>query len=232
MKNYHDKTFPNESAEYRNARNELLEAEINLRRQAEEVNELRRKLPGGGKLKEDYVFEEKDSSGKIKKTKLSELFDTGKNSLIIYSFMFAPADEKPCTSCNSIIDGINGMVFHAEQRVNIAIVAKAPIEKFTQWAELRGWKNVHMLSSLHNSYNKDYFGENDKGDQLPILNVFRKTDDGIFHFYATELLFAPSDKGQDSRHVDSIWPIWNLFDFISEGRGTDWRPKYNYGHKK
>ena len=74
MNKYHDKTFPNESSEYREARNRLLEAEINLRRQTEEVADLRRNLPLGGVLKEDYVFDELDLEGKIKKTKLSELF--------------------------------------------------------------------------------------------------------------------------------------------------------------
>ena len=95
MKSYHDKRFPNETESYREARNQLLEAEINLRRQTEEVAAMRRKLPSGGKLKEDYVFEELDDSGNIKQTKLSDLFEAGKESLIIYSFMFGPQNEKP-----------------------------------------------------------------------------------------------------------------------------------------
>ena len=75
--NYHDKRFPNESEAYRNVRNEMLEAEINLRRQTEAVAALRRKLPNGGELKEDYVFEEMDANGNIKQTKFSELFASG-----------------------------------------------------------------------------------------------------------------------------------------------------------
>lgn len=232
MKTYHDKKFPNESEAYREARNELLEAEINLRRQTEEVAAMRRTLPNGGKLKEDYVFEEIDADGNIKQTKLSDLFEPGKDSLIIYSFMFGPQNEKPCVMCNSIIDGINGMVFHAEQRVNIAVVAKTSIEKLKQWADSRGWKNVRLLSSAKNNYNRDYFGEDEKLNQWPALNVFGKTDEEIFHFYATELLFAPFEKGQDGRHVDSIWPLWNLFDLIPEGRGTNWHPRHDYKNKK
>jgi predicted dithiol-disulfide oxidoreductase (DUF899 family) len=49
--------FPNESAEYRTARNELLNAEIALRRQTEAVAAMRRALPIGGEIKEDYAFE-------------------------------------------------------------------------------------------------------------------------------------------------------------------------------
>lgn len=228
MASYHHKRFPNESETYRESRNELLEAEINLRRQTEKVAGLRRKLPVGGKVKEDYIFEEIDPSGNSKQLKLSELFEPGKDSLILYSFMFSDKNEKPCTSCNSIADGLNGMVFHAEQRVNIAIVSKTSVKRFTDWAESRGWKNLHLLSSSGNNYNADYFGEDEKGNQLPVLNVFHKTDEGIYHTYATELLFADSDEGENTRHVDSIWPMWNLFDFIPEGRGTNWFPKHQY----
>lgn len=228
MRNYHDKCFPNENPEYRNARNKLLEAEIELRRKTEEVAEIRRNLPLGGLIKEDYVFEELDNIGKVKQTKLSELFFDGKNSLLIYSFMYGVDDKSPCVMCNSIIDGLDGMIFHAEQRLNFALVTKSPIDKMKKWADSRGWHNTRLLSSNKNSYNIDYFGENEKGFQLPMLNVFKKTPEGIFHFYGTELLYVKSDEGQNSRHVDSIWPLWNLFDLIPEGRGTDWYPKHNY----
>ena len=40
------------------ARDELLEAEIKLRRQVEEVAAHRRRLPLGGEVKEDYEFDE------------------------------------------------------------------------------------------------------------------------------------------------------------------------------
>jgi len=61
-----------------------------------------------------------------------------------------------------------------------------------------------------------------------MLNVFQKTAKGITHFYGTELLYTSAIEGQNSRHVDSIWPLWNLFDLIPEGRGTDWYPRHNY----
>ena len=50
--------FPGESADYRAARDALLAAERDLRQQVEQVAELRRKLPLGGELPEDYAFEE------------------------------------------------------------------------------------------------------------------------------------------------------------------------------
>lgn len=226
--NYHDKHFPNETEEYRSSRNELLEAEINLRRQTEAVAALRRNLPNGGKLKEDYVFEELDNNGNIKQTKFSDLFEPGKNTLIIYSFMFSPQNEKPCPSCSSIIDGLSGMVHHVQQRINMVAVTRNSAEKMQQWIDKKGWHGMRFLSSLHNNYNKDYLAEGSEKDQWPNLNVFRKTDDSIYHFYATELLFAPADEGQNKRHVDIIWPLWNLLDYTPEGRGETWQPKHEY----
>jgi predicted dithiol-disulfide oxidoreductase (DUF899 family) len=223
--------FPNESSEYRASRDQLLQAEIGLRRQLEDVAALRRTLPLGGKVKEDYVFEEGDPDGHGTKrpVRLSELFRSGKDTLILYSYMFGPAMRQPCTSCTSILDGLNGTAPHATDRINFAVVAKSPIERILDVARERGWRNHHLLSSAGNSYNIDYHGEDDKGNQLPALNVFVRRPDGIYHTYCTELLFAPSEPGQDGRHVDLIWPLWNLFDYTPEGRGTDWYPKLAYG---
>jgi len=229
MKNYHDKQFPGESNEYREKRNKLLEEEMELRRKIEEVAALRRKLPFSGKLKEDYVFEEMDyKSGAVKKTRFSELFAPGRNTLVIYSFMYGPNDKKPCVMCNSIMDGISGMVIHINDRMNFVMVARSPINKVMDWAKSRNWNKLRILSSEKNSYNIDYFAEDEKGHQLPMLNVFRKEPDGIYHFYGTELLYAPTEPGQDGRHVDMIWPLWNVFDFTPDGRGTNWYPKLAY----
>jgi predicted dithiol-disulfide oxidoreductase (DUF899 family) len=227
MKKMHDTVFPNESAKYRTARSALLKAEIRLRRELERVAALRRKLPPGGRLKADYIFDEMPGGSNVTKTKFSDLFDVGKNTLIVYSFMFPNATGKPCPACTSIQDGLNGSVPHIRDRVNYVVIAKAPIDEMMQWAGKRGWKNLRILSSEKNSYNKDYLSENEKGEQIPILNVFRKTPKGIFHFYGTELFFAKSERGQDPRHVDLIWPIWNMFDLTPEGRGG-WFPKYSY----
>lgn len=232
METIHDKQFPNESDAYRSKRNDLLQAEIELRRQIEEVARQRRKLPLGGKIRKNYLFEEGGTNLKdketVKEVRFSDLFEDGKDSLFIYSFMYAPDSEVPCTSCNSILDGLNGQAPHISARTNFAVVSKAPIKKLREWARKRGWHNLRLLSSYKNSYNSDYFAESPEGAQWPAANVFRKTDDGIFHFYNTELLYAPAEEGQNGRHVDMIWPLWNVFDMTPEGRGMDWYPKFNY----
>jgi len=210
-----------------------MEAEPKLRRQIEDVAALRRRLPKGGKIKENYVFEEgaADFSDRttVKQTRFSELFHPGKNSLVVYRFMYAPDWEKPCPSCSSILDRLNGIAPHVTpQRVNFAVTAKAPIQSVRDWARGRDWKNLRLLSSGKSSYNSDYGAETAESGQIPALNVFQKSADGIHHFYNTELLYAPMEPGQNPRHVDSLWPLWNMFDLTPEGRGTDWYPKHSY----
>lgn len=229
MSQIHNITFPGETASYRSKRNELLKAEMELRAQTEKVAALRRTLPNGGELKEDYVFEEMHSdSGEPKAVKFSELFEDGKDSLLVYNFMFHPEHEKPCTSCNSILDGLNGQAPHIMNKINFVAVAKAPIGKFHDWAKSREWNNLRLLSSFNNSFNTDYYAESPEGNQWPLAHVFRKTEDGIYHFHSSELFFAPSEEGQNMRHVDTMWPLWNIFDLTPEGRGTDWYPKHSY----
>src|SRR5437868_3668300 len=83
--------------------------------------------PLGGPIAEDYLFEEgaadlNDSAG-TRKTRLSELFSSDKDTLVIYSYMFGPQMSAPCVSCTSILDGLNGAAPHIRQRVNFAVVA-------------------------------------------------------------------------------------------------------------
>jgi hypothetical protein len=121
-----------------------------------------------------------------------------------------------------------GHAEHIMQRVNLAVVAKAPLARILAHAEKRGWRRLRLLSSARNTCNRDYFGETPDGAQMPMLNVFRRNGNVIRHFWGSELLYAPTDPGQDPRHTDSIDPLWNLFDFTPEGRGTAWYPDLSY----
>jgi predicted dithiol-disulfide oxidoreductase (DUF899 family) len=114
-KKIHPNRFPGESARYRTARNRLLAAETGLRRQVEQVARMRRKLPLGGEVLGDYVFDE--SGGQVK---LSELFRDNLDTLLIYSYMFGPQMQKPCPMCTSFLDSVEGAATHLAQRANLA----------------------------------------------------------------------------------------------------------------
>jgi len=219
----HNTRFPGESAAYRTARDELLAAEIELRRKIEDVAALRRKLPPGGAVPEDYVFD-----GPAGKVRLSELFQKPDASLVIYSYMYGPEMAQPCPMCTCMLDGLDGQAPHIQQRINLAVVAKSPLPRILAFTGPRGWRHLPLYSSAGNSYNRDYHGEDEKGAQNSCLNVFVRRDGVTRHIFATEMAFASSDSGMHPRHVDAIWPVWNVFDFTPEGRGTDWYPKLAY----
>jgi predicted dithiol-disulfide oxidoreductase (DUF899 family) len=239
-------TFPGESAEYRAARDLLLAQEIELRRATEAVAAARRDLPPGGAAPEDYVFQGAGADGTPADVRLSELFSPGKDSLVIYNFMFPrdPGDERPgspagqtkllklkespCPSCVALLDQLDGAAEHASQQINLAVVAKSPLPRVLAFAAERGWRQLRLLSSLGNTYNRDYLGETAEGDQRPMLNVFRREGETIRHFWASELFYAPTEPGQDPRHVSTLEPVWNLFDLTPDGRPSDWDEQLSY----
>lgn len=232
MSAIHDLRFPNETGEYRAARDELLRAEMELRRRIEEVASLRRQLPPGGAPKEDYAFEERDpggsgGSGETRETRLSELFEDGKDTLVVYSLMYPP-DGRPCPACTAFLDSLNANAPHLGEAINLAVVAKSPWPRIAKWATSRGWGELRLLSSQGNSYNTDYHAEAEDGSQWPIINVFQKTPDGVRHRYCSELFYAPTEEGQHPRHVDSMWPLWNVLDLTPGGRPADWFPTRSY----
>jgi len=239
-------SFPGESAEYRAARDRLLQQEIELRRAMEDVAAARRRLPAGGVVSEDYVFRGRGADGAPTDMRLSELFAPGKDSLVIYSMMFPrdPEDDRPgpssgrtallpllegpCPSCTALLDQLDGAAEHVAQRVAFVAVGKATLGHILGFAADRGWRRLRLLSSLGSNYNRDYQGETTDGHQRPMLNVFHRDHETIRHFWGSELLYAPTEPGQDTRHVGTIEPLWNLFDLTPAGRGTDWDEQLSY----
>jgi predicted dithiol-disulfide oxidoreductase (DUF899 family) len=242
-----DTTFPGESAEYRAARDRLLEQEIELRRATEAVAAARRELPVGGEIPEDYVFSRAGDDGAPTDVRLSELFAPGKDSLVIYSFMFPrdPSDDRPgpkagetallplvdgpCPSCTALLDQLEGAAEHASQRVNLVAAAKSPLPRITRFASERGWRNLRLVSTLGTTFNRDYHAETAEGWQRPMLTVFHRDGATIRHFWSSELFYAPTEPGQEPRHVGTLEPLWNVFDFTREGRPTDWDEQLSYG---
>ena len=212
----------------------------------ENVAASRRALPPGGPVPEDYIFQGAGDDGTPADVRLSELFGPGKNSLVIYSFMFPrdPADrspgpasgqtarldlaQSPCPGCTALLDQLDGAAEHAGQQINFVVVAKTTLPRLLTFARERGWRRLRLLSAAANTYNRDYHGETAEGFQRPMLNVFHRDGDTIRHFWASELLYAAADADQDPRHVGTIEPLWNLFDLTPEGRPADWYEQLSY----
>jgi predicted dithiol-disulfide oxidoreductase (DUF899 family) len=202
--------YPNESKAYRDARDALLKDEQELIDKTKAVAAKRRKLPDGGQLKEDYVFQWANEDKVGQRVKLSELFG-GKDTLLLYSFMFGPNWDKPCPSCTSLMDGFDRTWYSVAQDAAFAAIAKAPAEKISAWAKERGWSQIPLLSGYESPFQADYKCQDPAKDdmQWPVMHAFRKRNGKIFHFWGTETM---------SNHVDTVWPYWNLLDFTPEGR--------------
>jgi predicted dithiol-disulfide oxidoreductase (DUF899 family) len=201
--------YPNETQEYRDARDALLKEEKELVAKTKAVAEKRRTLPRGGALKEDYTFQRASGDTIGQPVKFSELFG-GKDTLILYSFMFGPNWDKPCPSCTSLMDGFDRAWYSVSQDASFAAIAKAPAEKIAAWARERGWSQIPLVSGAQSSFQADYKCQGDNDDrQWPVMLVFKKENGRIFLSWSTEGM---------SNHVDTVWPYWNLLDFTPEGR--------------
>ncbi|MDB5809629.1 MAG: hypothetical protein JWN94_1751 [Betaproteobacteria bacterium] len=204
-----DIRYPNESREYREAREALLKDEQELVDKTKAVAAKRRLLPPGGELKEDYVFQWANDGKVGERVKFSTLFGD-KNTLLIYSFMYGPNWDKPCPSCTSLVDGFDRSSYQVNSDAAFVAIAKAPPAKINAWAKQRGWSQIPLLSGADSPFQADYKCQAGSDDmQLPVMHVFKKQDGRIVHFWATELA---------GNHVDTVWPYWNLMDFTPEGR--------------
>jgi predicted dithiol-disulfide oxidoreductase (DUF899 family) len=88
-----------ESAEYRQKREKLHEAEIELMQQRGRVAEMRRALPAGAVVNEDYAFQEGPTDltagdQPARKVRLPELCTAPNRSLVIYHFIVREAADE------------------------------------------------------------------------------------------------------------------------------------------
>jgi predicted dithiol-disulfide oxidoreductase (DUF899 family) len=207
--------FPNETPEYRAARDALLREEIELRRHLERVAAQRRALPLGGEVK-DYLFQRE--AGPVR---MSELFEDGKDTLLTYCWMFGPERKTSCSSCQGFLDSLDGAARHVRHRMNLAVVSRSPVERMEAFGQERGWRFLPMVSSGANTFNADYFALVADGVENPMIHVFRKIGGTVRHAWGSEMFYAPSDPGQHPRHNGTVDLIWNLLDLSPHGRGDD-----------
>jgi predicted dithiol-disulfide oxidoreductase (DUF899 family) len=209
VKSMSELRYPNESRAYREARDALLQEEQELVDKVKAVAAHRRRLPLGGELKEEYVFQWA-TDGKVgQRVKFSELFGD-KPTLLLYSFMFGPGWDNPCPSCTSLVDGFDRTSYQVTRHAAFVCIAKAPADRINTWARRRGWSQIALVSGFESPYQADYRCQGDSDDmQWPVMHVFRKREGKIFHFWGTEVTM---------NHMDTVWPYWNLMDFTPEGR--------------
>jgi predicted dithiol-disulfide oxidoreductase (DUF899 family) len=222
-------TFPAESDAYRVARTALFDKEIALRRAIEDVAQARRALPPGGPVPENYAFHECDEARVSRTVPFTDLFGDH-DTLVVYSYMFGP-DADPCPMCTPLLDGLNGVEDHVRQRLSLVVVAESSPERLWEWRRRRGWQRLRLVSSAGTTYNRDYHGRTSEGHDTTMLNVFHRSSEGIRHFWGTEIAHGPEEPGQHHRRLDTVNPVFNLFDMTPEGRG-DFTTSLDYADQR
>ena len=218
---------PNESAEYRRLRAQLLDAEIELKEGRERVAELRRKLPIDTPVNE-YCFVEGPldltSRDETREKKgLAELFANPHVPLVLMQFMFGGAQEKPCPMCTMWADGYDALAPHIRQRANLAVLVAGEVEPFRAYARERGWSRLRILSASESSVKRDLGFEDADGAQHPGVSVFVQRDGTLLHSVSVCALMAD----EEFRGMDLLCPTWHFFDLLPDGRG-DWFPSTRY----
>ena len=214
--------LPNESAEYRKARNALLAEEIELRRHIERFAAQRRALPPGGEIPCDFEFFSERGAAHF-----SDLF-RDKSTLLVYSMMFGPRRKAPCPMCTSFLASWNGTAVNLRERVAMVVTARSPIERLLEYKKQRGFANLAFVSDMSGEYTRAYVSSED--EDVPGFGVFTRRDGAIRHFYSGEMSAGMADPGQDPRGAPDLDPLWLMLDLTPEGRGTDWYPKLAYEH--
>ncbi|HZZ88533.1 MAG TPA: DUF899 family protein [Caulobacteraceae bacterium] len=212
--------MPGESADYRAARQVLLAQEFELRRQIERVAALRRALPPGGAVTGDYRFETEDGP-----RDLASLFG-GKDTLVVYNYMFGPERQRPCPMCTSTLDAWDGNADSLAQRVSLVVVARSPLQRLLAVKRERGWKHLRLAGALGDAFTRDYGASPDGGLDEGGPVVFTRRGGAIRHFWSQEMV--ASDPGQDPRGAPDLAPLWTVLDMTPEGRGADFYPKLEY----
>lgn len=212
------------SAEWIDARKQLLLKEKEFTRLRDQLSQQRRGLPWEAVTK-PYVF-----VGPNGKEDLPALFD-GRSQLIVYHFMFEPSWDAGCPHCSHWADNFNGIIVHLNQRdVTMIAVSRAPYSKLTAYKKRMGW-SFKWVSSSETDFNFDYrvsftleelaakqalynYTRQDPGvAEREGVSVFYKDPSGrVFHTYSTY-----------ARGIDPLSADYQYLDLVPKGRDEDGR---------
>ena len=239
--------LPGESAEYRAARDRLLEREIELRRAMEAVAAARRELPPGGRVKTDYVFQGAGADGAPIDVRLSELFEPGKDSLVIYSFMFPrdPGDQTPgprerrdgaAAARRRAVPVVHSAAGPARRRGRACQPAPQPCGRREGAAAARsgvrpraGMASAAAAVLRRQQLQRGLLRRNARRDtaaDADRVSPRRRRDPSLLELGA--VLRAPRIRGRSPATSAPLEPLWNLFDLTPEGRPADWAEQFSY----
>jgi predicted dithiol-disulfide oxidoreductase (DUF899 family) len=201
------------------ARLDLLAAEKDLMRRADDVARLRQRLPWVP-VDKAYVFEGPDG-----RQTLADLFYT-RHQLLVQHFMLKPGAEAGCKGCSYMADHVDGMTVHLAHRdVTFVAISRAPLAEIERFRRRMGWQ-FKWVSSYGTDFNYDFgvsFTPEElakgrinynygtwphTGEEWPGVSAFYKDDAGdVFHTYSTY-----------GRGVEVMMGTYRMLDLMPKGR--------------
>lgn len=213
--------------EWRKARLALLAREKELTKHYDRVSAERRRLPML-RIEKDYVFQ-----GPKGEVALADLF-AGRPQLIVYHFMFDPANKTGCPGCTGWVDALGDLALLNERRTSLALVSRAKIAKLEAYRKEHGWKHT-WVSSYDTDFNYDFHvtldeekgsteynfedqvSHREKGEdyftkgEAHGFSVFFKQGGEVFHTYSCY-----------ARGCERLSDAYALLDMTPYGRQEDW----------
>jgi predicted dithiol-disulfide oxidoreductase (DUF899 family) len=198
--------------------------------QRERVAEMRRALPVGAAVKEDYVFQEGPTDlaagdKPVRQVRLSQLFTAPNRSLVIYHFMYGNG-RRERARCGSTV--LTAWLIISLRTWTSRSLPRPISPTLREHGRRRGWRALRLLSCGDNSFKSDFASEDKDGNQHATITVFTRDADGnIRHFYTTHPYMSDEI---DQRGIDLLSPVWHVLDLTPEGR-DDWYAELEYGEK-
>ena len=211
--------------EWNRARKALLVEEKKFFRQHDRLKEKRRALPWV-EIDKSYQFD-----GPAGTETLENLF-AGKRQLVVYHFMFDPAEDEGCAHCSFWAEHFDGLAAHLGQRdTTFVVISRAPLKKLRAFQKRMGWK-FKWVSSGDTDFNYDFHASftpeqirsgaatynyakvpaemAEMSDREGASAFYREKSGAIYHTYST---FA--------RGIDLLNTTYNLLDLTAKGRDED-----------
>ncbi|QDO95788.1 DUF899 domain-containing protein [Ferrovibrio terrae] len=144
-------------AQWLQARHALLLKEKEITRARDALNAERRRLPVVA-VDKDYSFETPQG-----RKSLLELFE-GRSQLVVYHFMFDPADPPPgqthpysegCPGCSHVADNIPHLSHVHARDTAFTMVSRALLTKIAPFKQRMGW-TMPWVSSFGSDFNYDF----------------------------------------------------------------------------
>jgi predicted dithiol-disulfide oxidoreductase (DUF899 family) len=189
--------------EWQEARDALMVKEKAATHALDALAAARRRLPMV-RIEKDYVFD--GPSGPVR---FAGIFD-GRRQLVVYHFMFAPGETRPCAGCSGVVDNIGDLTHLRRRDTSFALMSRAPLPELQTYARRMHW-NLPWYSSFGNDFNRDFDLIRPDGGETFAMSVYLRDGEDVFRTYTT-----------NGRGVDRLRLDLNLLDLTPFGRQERW----------